>query len=86
MYIFCFIFSFTSSSPRRKDQFGVSYFSASCYWTDPGLQLGDPAPVCRCGLADFFFFYVFWSLISRKESTKQLPSDSLSQVGSRSAF
>ena len=27
--------------------------------------------VCRCGLADFFF-YVFRSLISRKESTKQL--------------
>ena len=29
IYIFCFILLFTSSSPFRKDQFAVSYFSTS---------------------------------------------------------
>ena len=28
-YVFCFIILFTSSSPCRKDQFAVSYFSTS---------------------------------------------------------
>ena len=43
--LFGFILLSTSSLPCRKDQFAVSYFSTSCYCTDPGLQLGDPAPL-----------------------------------------
>ena len=33
-----------------KDQFTVSYFSTSCYWTDPGLQLADPVPLIGLSL------------------------------------
>ena len=46
MICFCFILNlFTSSLPRRKDQFGVSYFATDKFnCTDPGLPLGDPAP------------------------------------------
>ena len=43
-YIFFVLFFLPSSSPCLKDQFAV-YFSTSCYCTDPGLQLGDPAPL-----------------------------------------
>ena len=42
---FCFILLFTSSSPCRKDQFAVSYFSTSLIVLIQGLQLGDPAPL-----------------------------------------
>ena len=47
---FCFILLFTSPSPCRKDQFAVSYFSTRCYCTDPGQQLGDPAPLVGLSL------------------------------------
>ena len=47
VYMFCFILLFTFSSPCRKDQFAVSYFSTSLIVLNhrPGLQLGDPAPL-----------------------------------------
>ena len=48
--LFVLFFWFTSSSPCRKDQFAVSYFSTSSYCTDLGLQLGDPAPLVGLSL------------------------------------
>ena len=55
-YIFCFIL-FTSSSPRRKDQFAVPYFSSSLIVL---IQVynGDirhHSLVCCCGLADVLY-------------------------------
>ena len=55
-YIFCFIL-FTSSSPCRKDQFAVSYFSTSLIVL---IQVynGDirhNSLVCCCGLADVLY-------------------------------
>ena len=44
-YIFCLVLLFTSSSPCRKDQFAVLWFSTRHYCTDPGLQLADKAPL-----------------------------------------
>ena len=58
---FLFIPLFTSSSPCRKDQFAVSYFSTSFNCTDQGLQLGDPA--CCCGLADVLYMRVLATLL-----------------------
>ena len=37
IYIFCLVLLFTSSSPCRKDQFAVLWFSPRHYCTDPGL-------------------------------------------------
>ena len=48
--IFYFILLFTSSSSCGKDQFVVSYFYTSCYFTDQGLHLGDPAPLIGLSL------------------------------------
>ena len=48
-YTFFFLL-FTSPSPCSKDQFAVSYFSTRCYCTDPGQQLGDPAPLVGLSL------------------------------------
>ena len=54
---FCFILFFTTSSPSRKDQFAVSYFSTSLIvliqvynWEIRNLSL-----VCSCGLADILY-------------------------------
>ena len=55
---FCFILLLTSSSPCHKDQFAVSYFSTSCYCTDTGLQLGDPAPLIGLSPVDLLIFYI----------------------------
>ena len=62
---FCFILLFTSSSPCRKDQFAVLCFSTSYYSTDPGLQLGDPAPLNDLqGLS----LWICWYIISQEVS------------------
>ena len=51
----------TSLSPWGKDQFAVSYFSTSCYWTDPGLQLGDPGTTHWFVSVDLMLiFYIYW--------------------------
>ena len=65
IYIFCSILLFTSSSPCCKDQFAVSYFSFKFKCTDPGLQLGDPAPLIGLFLWTFWHFihFEFFSLI-----------------------
>ena len=55
---FCFIFLFTSSSPCRKEQFAVLWFSSSYYCTEPGLQLGDPAPLKGFVTVDLLIFYI----------------------------
>ena len=49
IYIFCFILFFTSSSSCRKDQ--LPFYI--CYFTDPGLHLGDPAPLIGLSLWTF---------------------------------
>ena len=41
----CFILFFSSSLPCRKDQVGRFIFFYRFNCTDPGLQLGDPAPL-----------------------------------------
>ena len=43
----------------RKDQFAVSYFPTSCYCNDPGLQLGDPAPLIGLLLWTCWYFIYF---------------------------
>ena len=47
---FCFILLFTSSSPCRKDQFDVSYFSSLSIWRSLGIRaegvLKDSGTVC----------------------------------------
>ena len=43
---FCFILLFTSSSPYRKDQFAVLWFSTSYYCIDPSLRSKRFPAVC----------------------------------------
>ena len=58
LYIFCFILSFTSSSPCRKDQFAALWFSASEYYcTDHKWETRHHSTIYRCGLADIFFIF-----------------------------
>ena len=56
IYFFCFILLFTSSSPCRKDQFAVSYFSTSLIVL---IQVYNwevrHHTVCCCGLADILY-------------------------------
>ena len=60
IYIFCFILLFTSSSSCRKEgSVAVLYFSTSCYFTDPGLHLGDPAPLIGLSLWTCWYFIYF---------------------------
>ena len=56
---------FTSSPPYHKDQFAVSYFSTSCYWTDPGLQLADPVPLIALSLWTCWYFIYYHSASQR---------------------
>ena len=56
IYIFCLVLLFTSSSPCRKDQFAVLWFSTRHYCTDPGLQLVDPAPLNGLSLRTCWYF------------------------------
>ena len=63
-YVFgCFILLFPSSSPCRKDQFAVPYFSTSLIvlihvynW-----EIRHRSLVCCYGLA--YIFYIFWNLL-----------------------
>ena len=52
------ILLFTSSSPCRKDQFAVFWFSSSYYCTDHNWETRHHSTVCRCGLADIFYSFV----------------------------
>ena len=54
---FCFILLFTSSSPRRKDQFAVSYFSTSLIVLIQvyNWEIRHHSLVCCCGLADILY-------------------------------
>ena len=58
--LFCFILLFTSSSPCRKDQIVVLWFSTSYYCTAPGLLLGVPAPLNRMLLWACWYFILSW--------------------------
>ena len=57
IFIFCFILLFTSSSPCRKDQFAVSYFSTSLIVLIQvyNWEIRHHSLVCCCGLADILY-------------------------------
>ena len=54
---FCFILFFTTSSPSRKDQFAVSYFSTSLIVLIQvyNWEIRHHSLVCSCGLADILY-------------------------------
>ena len=58
--IFCFILLFTSSSPCRKDQFAVSYFSTSLIVLIQvyNWEIRHHSLVCCCGLAEILSILV----------------------------
>ena len=55
--LFKYIFLFTSSSPCRKDQFAVSYFSTSLIVLIQvyNEEIRHYSLVCCCGLADILY-------------------------------
>ena len=57
----CFILLFTSSSPCRKDQFAVSYFSTSLIVLIQvyNWEIRHHSLVCCCGLADIFYQFPY---------------------------
>ena len=59
--IFCFILLFTSSSPYRKDQFAVSYFSTSLIVLIQvyNWEIRHHSLVCCCGLACWHILYIY---------------------------
>ena len=66
IYIFCFILLFTSSSPCRKDQFAVLYFSTSLILLIQvyNWEIRHHSLVCCCGFADIL------NIISKVHRTK----------------
>ena len=69
---FCFILLFTSSSPCRKDQFAVSYFSTSLIVL---ILVYDWELVCCCGFADILniteFLHVFHNVPNKMVGLNQ---------------
>ena len=63
----CFILFFSSSLPCRKDQVGRFIFFYRFNCTDPGLQLGDPAPLI--GLL-MIMKWIIYELRKRNEKVK----------------
>ena len=57
----CFILFFTSSSPCRKDQFAVSYFSTGLIVLIQvyNSEIRHHSLVCYCGLADVLYTVKF---------------------------
>ena len=67
MYIFCCSLLFTSSSPGRKDQFAVSYFSYFStrykllfYWSRS--TTGISGSTHWFVAVDLLIFYIFWNI------------------------
>ena len=60
---FSFILLFTSSSPCRKDQFAVSYFSTSLIVLSQvyNWEIRHHSLVCYCGLSDVLYILEFTS-------------------------
>ena len=74
---FCFILLFTSSSPCRKDQFAVSYFSTSLIVLIQlvyNWEIRHHSLVCCCGLADILYILELgYRLVTVPPGTTFLP-------------
>ena len=76
IYFFCFILFFSSSSPCRKDQFGVSYFSSSLIVLIQvyNWEIRHHSFVCCCGLADILYILeLSYRLVTVSAGTTFLP-------------
>ena len=59
IFLFHYILSFTSSSPCRKDQFAVSYFSTSLIVLIKvyNWEIQHHSSICWCRLADILYIF-----------------------------
>ena len=67
IYFFVLVFFYFFIAFCRDDQFAFSWFSSSYYSTDPGLQLGDPAPLIGLSLWTCWNF-IFWNKTDKGEN------------------